>query len=80
MNPQLTPEQALSILLRNASAAHAAGATNANDIEAAVVAAKVLANALAPKPETTTSSTDSPGECGGDVVVPDGRKRRKKSG
>jgi hypothetical protein len=46
----MTPEIAVSILLRNAAAACAAGYTNLSELEAAVVAAKVLAEALTPKP------------------------------
>ncbi len=82
MQPQqLTPQQALSILSQAAAAAYWQGAITFADHRAAVIATEVLANALAkPQPETTTSGTDSPGECGGDADVPDGRKRRKKSG
>ncbi len=76
MNPQLTPQQALDLLY----SASRMAAMPANDHEAVAQAAKVLANALAPKPETTSGRVDSPGECGGDVAMPDGRKRRKKSG
>lgn len=80
MQPTLTsPETALSILSQAAAAAYSRGAITFADHRAAVIATEVLANALAPKPETATSGTDSPAECGGDAGNADGRKRRKKS-
>ncbi len=81
MTQQLTPQQSLSILSQAAAAAYWQGAITFADHRAAVIATEVLANALAkPKPEAAPSRVDSPGECGGDAVVPDDRSSRQSSG
>ncbi len=72
----MTPEQALDLLYRASRLAP----LPATDHEAMAQAAKVIANAVAPKPEATPSRVDGSGECGGDAGNADGRKRRKKSG
>ncbi len=73
-------ESALALLSQIAAIAYSRGAITFADHRAAVEATGMLIHALAPKPETTPDRTDSPAECGGDAVVPDGRKRRKKPG
>lgn len=54
----MTPEQALLILSRCASAAHFAGSIADRDIDAARVAVQTLA-ALLPKTEDTTKPKES---------------------